>query len=585
MQGSDLKSSYSLRKKFRLPILFLGVIALSSCSSPSVKKHSNLDGGAGEVARRTQDAWETQDHTASAEFHFALGQAYSTEGKVEKAIEEFRAALIYDPKSAMLHSKLASEYLRKGASSLAIEACEKSIELDPKSIDARLMLGGIHAVNGDREKAIRQYDEILKLDTGNDEAAVFKTQMMIESGSSDEALRFIRKFVSKTDDSAAAWFYIGKLEHLGNHVNASVSAFRKSLEIRPGFSQASLALGMVLESMDKVEKAKEVYQEQLEYRHDLTIASRLMNIHLKAMQYDQALKLLETMTQLDPEDLNIKMKIGLIRMQKKDWLGSRDEFLQILEKVPESDKANYYLSAAYEELGEKDKAITHLQKISTDSKLFEESNIHAAMLLKKEGKKSLAFDAIQMAIFKSPQTSGFYVVKASFHEDDQEYRKAELALADGLKFFPENEKLLYFYGAILDKQAKQDEAMEQMTKLLKLNPEHADALNYVAYTWTMQGVRLNDAEELLKRALKAKPDNPFILDSMGWNQFRLGNSAAALKYLEKAVSMKDDEQAILEHLVEVYSSNQMPERAQATRLKIKKLNPESPGRVPASVKP
>jgi tetratricopeptide (TPR) repeat protein len=566
----------------------LGVFLLVSCSSPSVKKHSSFDGSAGEVTRRTQAAWEQQDHTASAEFHFALAHAYSMEGKVENAIEEYRAALIYDPGSAMLYSKLASEYLRKGSSSLAIEACKKAIELDPKSIDAHLMLGGIHAVNNDHDQAIREYEEVLKLEPGNDEAAVFKTQVLVEKGMVDEALVFIRKFVSKTNDSAAAWFYVGKLEHLKNETNASIAAFRKALSVRPGFVQASLALGMILESVNQVEKAREVYREQLENRQDLTIAGRLVAIHLKKSEFDPALKVLETMTELDPEDLNIRMKVGLIRMQKKDWLGARDAFLEITRKVPDSDKANYYLSAAFEELGLKENAIAHLFKIAPDSRLFEEANIHAAMLLKKDGMNDRAMEAISAAIVKAPETSGFYVVKASFHEDVKELKKAENTLFDGLKYFPENEKLIYFYGAILDKQAKQDEAMEQMLKLLKINPEHADALNYVAYTWTMQGVRLNDAEEMLKRALKIKPENPFILDSMGWNQFRLGKQAAALKYLEKAISYKSDEQAILEHLVEVYSSNQMPERAQATRMKLQKLNPDfkdSSNRAPASVKP
>ena len=199
-----------------------------------------------------------------------------------------------------------------------------------------------------------------------------------------------------------------------------------------------------------------------------------------------------------------------------------------------------------------------------------------------------ALDLISAAIQRAPETSGFYVVKASFHEDEKDLKKAEIALADGLKIFPDNEKMRYFYGAILDKQAKQDEAMEQMLKIIEKNPDHADALNYVAYQWTIQGVRLNDAEELLKRALKIKPNNPFILDSMGWNQFRLGKQGSALKYLEKAVSFKADEQTILEHLVEVYSINQMPERAQATRAKIRKLNPDlidAADRAPASVKP
>ena len=239
-------------------------------------------------------------------------------------------------------------------------------------------------------------------------------------------------------------------------------------------------------------------------------------------------------------------------------------------------------------MGNVGESINHLLKISPDSKLFEDANIHVALVYKKIGKTALASEVMKKAISLAPETASFYITMASFHEDVKELKEASEVLNQGLKIFPENEKMRYFYGALLDKQAKQDEAVVEMEKILKANPNHADALNYIAYTWTSQGVRLHDAEEMLKKALKLRPNSPFILDSMGWNQFLLGKQESALRYLEKAVSLKADEQPILEHLVEVYSRNQMPERAQATRLKIQRLGTdtaESLVRAPASIDP
>ena len=141
----------------------------------------------------------------------------------------------------------------------------------------------------------------------------------------------------------------------------------------------------------------------------------------------------------------------------------------------------------------------------------------------------------------------------------------------------------YFYGALLEKLGKSDEAVTEMQKILEKSPDHADALNFIAYTWSAQGVHLQDAEAMLKKALKLKPNNPFILDSMGWNQFMMGHSQDALTYLEKAVGLKADEAAILEHLAEVYAKNQMPERAQAMKVRINQLmDQSSTARSPAS---
>ena len=588
MQGSITNLLKILNKNQFTLGLFFCVFLLSGCASAPPEKAETADVAASNVITKPQEVWENQDHTASAEFHFALAQAYSAEGKVESAIEEYRAALIYDSESSVIHTKLGAEYLRKGATSFAIEECNRAIKIDPKAIDARLMLGGIYSVSNDNDKAIQEYEEILKIDPRNDEAAVFKTQALVEKERNDEALKFIREFVKKVNDSAAAWFYAGKLEQLKGGTNAAVVDLRKALDVRPGFTQASIALGMILESIGETAKAQEVYEDHLEQKQDIHVAGRLVAIYLKQDQMDQALKILNIMAVLDPEDLNTQMKIGLVYIQKKEWANSEKTFKGILEKVPDSDKAHYYISATYEEMGKINESIDHLLKISPDSKLYEDANLHVALVYKKQGKQDLAALVMKEAIKKAPETSGFYILMASIHEENKALKEASDTLSEGLKFFPENEKMRYFYGALLDKQAKTDQAIEEMEKILKQNPNHADALNYVAYAWTTQGVRLQDAEEMLKRAIKIRPNSAFILDSMGWNQFRLGKQESALRYLEKAVSIKSDEQAILEHLVEVYSRNQMPERAQATKMKIKKLSTEfgeASLRAPASVEP
>ena len=540
------------------------------------------------IQQKTQAKWENQPYVATADYHFALAQAYSSEGRVERAIEEYRAALAYDSSSAVIHAKIAGEYLKKGSTSFAIEECKRAIELDPNYIEVRLMLGGIYSLSNEIEKALQEYDAILKLDTKNDEAAVFKTQLLVEQDRIDEALKFIHSFIVKVKDSAAAWFYAGKLEHSKGNGAQAIKSFRVALELRPGFAQATLALGVLFEAHNEINKAIEVYEEQMEQRQDVQVAGRLATLYLKKNELDSALKVLETMAAIDPEDMNTQLKVGLIEMQKQEWEKSRKIFESILVKVPESDKVNYYLAAVLEEQGKFQSSIDHLLKVMPDSSLFEDANLHAAALFQKllQGKK--AHEVLKAAIQKSPENASFYLILASLYEDDHAFKDATETLAQGLKIFPEHEKMRYFYGALLDKQGKQDEAVVEMEKIITQNPDFAEALNFIAYTWTSQGVRLHDAEEMLKRALKLKPQSAFILDSLGWNQFMLGKNQNAMVYLEKAASLKADEQAILEHLVEVYAKNQMPERAQAIQLKIKNLASDpvaSAGtdRAPASV--
>jgi Tfp pilus assembly protein PilF len=275
--------------------------------------------------------------------------------------------------------------------------------------------------------------------------------------------------------------------------------------------------------------------------------------------------------------------MGLLRMQRGEWAEAGKDLESLLVKVPDSDKVNYYLAAVYEQQGKMDATLERLGKVSIDSKLFEDSTLHAAGIHRRAGNTEKALGILKDAIKRSPENPGFYLVMASVFEDEKKNKDASQVLAEGLKVFPEHEKMRYFLGALLEKIGQTDEAVVQMEKILEKNPNHADALNFVAYTWTTQGVRLKDAEDMLKRAMKAKPGNAFILDSFGWNQFMLGKHRNALIYLEKAVGIKGDEETILQHLVEVYSKNQMPDRAQATRARIETLQAQSASRSPAAV--
>ncbi len=563
-------------KRFKLILIFQPLVPLLlflvGCATIDEKvPNKNNDEVSHSSKPSAQAQWDQHPFAATSEYHFALAQAYSTEGQVEKAIEEYQAALAYDSHSAIILSRLGAEYLKKGSMSLAIEYCKKALEIDSKMIEVRLILGGIYSMNNESDSALEQYSLVLKADPTSDEAAIFKAQILIEKDQSREALKFLRGFLAKVKDSAAAWYYAGKLEQAENHVAGAITDFRKALEVRPGFSQATLALGMIFETHGESKKALDLYQEQLDQKQDLQVAGRLAILYLKSNELELAQKTFEIMTAIDPEDLNTQLKLGLVLMQKQDWSKAKEVLEGILKKVPDSDKVNYYLAAVYEESHEWLKSIVYLLKVSPDSKLFEDATIHAAGLYRKLLQKEQAYQVLNDAIKKAPENPGFYLAAASLHETDHEWKSAAIDLSNGLKFFPDNEKLRYYYGAILDKLGQADEAIVEMEKILIQNPNHADALNFVAYTWTSQGVRLKDAEELLKRALKIEPRSPFILDSMGWNQFMLGHSKEAMVYLEKAASLKSDEQAILEHLVEVYIRNQMPERAQAVQSQIAQL--------------
>jgi Tfp pilus assembly protein PilF len=105
---------------------------------------------------------------------------------------------------------------------------------------------------------------------------------------------------------------------------------------------------------------------------------------------------------------------------------------------------------------------------------------------------------------------------------------------------------------VYDKAKKKEASMEAMRKVIALDPKHANALNYLGYTYADLGQNLDEAERLIKEALKYKPNDGYITDSLGWVYYKKGQFQKALKYLRKAVELVPDDPIMLEHVGDVY---------------------------------
>lgn len=525
--------------------LFIGFICVGalSCASNRVKPESQEKA---EVrARPFSPAF-------SAEEHFALAQAYITEGNTDLAIAEYRETLKFDPNSPLVYARLATEYLKKGMFSEAKEACKEALQRDPKFTDARLLLAGIYSSSHQTDAAVEEYDRILKSSPTHEEAAVYKAEVLLEGGRSEAAAQALRQFAKKNRDSAVAYFYLGKVEQELRHFKQAEAAYRKAIQIRSNFNQAVLALALLYEENKMNSQAIATYKELYRETQDLAAADRLATIYLKEEKYQLAIPYLEAMAESDPSDLNTRVKLGLIQMEIKQYPQAIHTFKSILEKNPDSDRVNYYLGNIYEELKDRELAAQYLQKIKPDSKLYADAVLHSAILMKESGKVQEVKAYIKDVIERSPGFVNFYIFQASLEEESKDLNEAIRILELAVKKFNEDERVRYYLGNLYDRIGEAQKGIEQMEAILKVNPNHVDALNHVGYSWTTQGIRLNEAEVLLKRALELRPNNGFIKDSWGWYLFVRGRLEEAVLELEMAVSLNPHESTILEHLADAY---------------------------------
>nr|MDA8077451.1 tetratricopeptide repeat protein [Nitrospiraceae bacterium] len=101
----------------------------------------------------------------------------------------------------------------------------------------------------------------------------------------------------------------------------------------------------------------------------------------------------------------------------------------------------------------------------------------------------------------------------------------------------------------------------ELRKAIELNPKNTDALNYLGYSYADKGIHLTEAESLVGRALEARPDNGYILDSLGWVYYKQGKLEKALELIKRASQTTKDDPVVLEHLGDIYKSMNEPRKA------------------------
>lgn len=173
-----------------------------------------------------------------------------------------------------------------------------------------------------------------------------------------------------------------------------------------------------------------------------------------------------------------------------------------------------------------------------------------------------------------PKDGDLYLILAALFEKENQLQKALEILKKGLDQNKEDIDLHFQVGAIYDKLENFDKMVIEMQEVLRLNPNHADALNYLGYSYADRGVRLEEALQLIQKAMTIKPDMGYITDSLGWVYFKLGDYRKAVTELEKANQLTPDDPIVTEHLADSYSKLNRIEKAIEFYEKAQKLDPK-----------
>jgi len=517
-------------------------LAFAGCASLSRVATTGTKGSA---------AWETPKSLAF--YHFLKAQQLLVAEDSAGAIQEYEAALANDPESAFLEMELAALYQRQGDVKQALAHAEKSLRLDPQQQEAYFLLASLHVGLNQLEEATREYERIITLDPENREARLFLATLYAQQKRYPKAIRTVQDLLRLDPTLVVGYYYLGRIYLETGRLADAKKEFQRVLTMDPKFVPAMFDLGVTLEREHHYSRALSMYNRILRaYPRNSKVWTSIGRLYLIMNRYGDAQKAFRKVKELERNDPAADFNIALVCLEQKLPDDAIRLFRPLLSLPRYQDRVRYFIAMALEEKGDLKAAALEYQLVGRESDNFIPARIRMAYLTFQMGDKERARQILNDLLTQAPKQEEIFLTKAYFYEEDNQYDLAIQALKAGLGKVERPQELHFRLAVLYEKQNNRPESIAQIKKVLELDPNNADAQNFLGYSYAEAGVNLDEAEKLIREALRAKPDSGHIIDSLGWVYYKKGQYDKAVVELERARRIMPKDGTVAEHLGDAY---------------------------------
>ena len=365
------------------------------------------------------------------------------------------------------------------------------------------------------------------------------------------ALALVERLAADYPDLPEAQFAIAQAAAAAGRFDAAITALERADALRPGWEPAALRRAQLLGKTSNADAIH--FMRDFLVRHPdardvrLAYARALVN----ANQFADARTEFTRLTTDFPQNAEISLAAGLLSFQMGDHAAARDLLTRTLEFSPrDADIVQYYLGQVAEQMKQPEAALAHYNEVQSGNYLVP-ARARQAALLARAGKSDEARALLAATRGENDaQNVRLIQAQAELLRESKAPDAVYQVLSEGLKRYPDSAELLYDRAMAAEKLGKLDVLEADLRRVIVLRPDDAQAYNALGYTLADRTDRLAEAIALLDKALALAPEDPFILDSVGWAQYRSGNLARAQEYLERAYKVRPDPE-IAAHLGEV----------------------------------
>ncbi len=510
-------------------------------------------------------------------YEFLLSEVASQRGYKDLAAEAstVMAELTRDPRIAKRAAQLSFE---SGDMNKTIAAFKIWQEIEPDSDTATRLLASVLLRSGKLEQAGVEFARILREDAAK-VGRHFLEVMQILSAYPDKAavLQLVRELAQPYPNVAEAHWVVAHLAQLSGNTTLAMNEIKQVRKLRPEWD-TGVSLEAQLLLKDAPQQALEVLRNYLSvYPKANDIRLQYARALLNQKHYQQARSEFQLLADAMPDNAEMIFAVALISLQLNEFQDAEAQLKQALGKgKKQQDAVQYYLGQLNEARKDERQALEHYREVKGGEYLFA-AQIRVAYLLSQNGQLAEARQYIhQLQPENNQQRVQLLIIEAQLLREADQSPLAYQVLQQGLQEMPNQTDLLYETALLADTLGKPDEFERLIRRLIQINPNYAHAYNALGYSLLGRNERLAEAMELVEKALLLAPDDPSIMDSVGWGYYRTGKLEDSIKILRRAYDLKPDPE-IAAHLGEVLwvsGSSQEAEQIWQSSLK------ENPGNVP-----
>lgn len=474
---------------------------------------------------------------------------------------------------------------------------------------AHYAAGVIHEMNLEPQSALDEYYKAAALDPTNVALVLDVSQQFLQARQADKALSLLKEATTNSTASgelfAELGFVYSKLGKTNEAFNADRAAIQKDPRSIGGYQSLFidyLQNGQTKQMWPLLEEASKVNGTDAEFLIDLAGLYFRFSVQVPAQKKqadERALELLQRAAKTKTSDVRLQMHLA----DGFNLLGKTEEAARLYENIsrelpkdsPEDDAVRAKLADIYLHSHDLKHASEQLQGILRDNPTDPQTYYLLGGIAYDETNYTRAVDYFEEAIAINPDLESAYYDMATAQLESGRIADASATLDKARRKFPQNFMAEYLSGVACNEQKDYTNALQHFTtaevvaetsspgkltdnfyfqmgatcerlgdylraekcfeKSLSLAPDSSETLNYLGYMWADHGMKLDQARELIAKAVKAEPKNAAYLDSMAWVLYKLHEPKPALDYALKAIQFSEEEDATLyDHIGDIYAA-------------------------------